>query len=696
MKKLILILCSALFCFTSGYAQCPSGEMEVTLEISTDNWGYETYWELVPTGNSCGNGTLYSGGNTTQVGCNGGGQQNASNGTGYGNNTTITEGPWCLSAGSYYDIHIIDDYGDGGPNFVLKVNGFEMMEFAASGSATSFTFQVVEPPLLDLSTHHNFVFDYTVLGDVEITAEFMNEGLNDISSFDFNYAIDGGATQTTAINGLNLSRGEEVALTHPTLWNANATGWYDVNVWVSNINGQGDDENTSNDQNTKPVNISNPQPNILHSYVTEPYSIEQIAGSSDQVDHPRDLDFHPQLSKKELWVANMGTENSGGSTVIISNAGETNQTETYVQDGNAWHFMSLPTAIAFGENGNWANSTGVQDANHNGGTFTGPALWSSDLSIYGIIGNPPTSEFNGSHLDMLHGSPFCMGIAHVEYNTYFVYDSYNKEIVKYAFNGDHGPGKDDHDNGEVFRYSEVFVERDGEEIPNHMIVDKETGWMYIADHKNSRVLRMDINSGVISNANLPEINETLALHAEVTGVDFGTYISSGLTTPCGVDLLEDKLIVGDYANGNILLYDISSTTPTLLTTINTGATGLMGLKIGPDGRIWFVDAEANTVNKINVTAVIDSSSVGIQENWLSHAFQVYPNPTTNEIEVNLQVDDLTGYEIALLDLMGKKLQGYNQVPFNTIRFDLSNLASGVYFVQVNSGKTSAVKKIVKQ
>ena len=37
-------------------AQCPGGQVEVYIDIQTDNWGYEVYWELVPTGNGCGNG----------------------------------------------------------------------------------------------------------------------------------------------------------------------------------------------------------------------------------------------------------------------------------------------------------------------------------------------------------------------------------------------------------------------------------------------------------------------------------------------------------------------------------------------------------------------------------------------------------------------------------------------------------------
>lgn len=695
MKRIILSAFTVLFFITFSQAQCSSGELEVTLEISTDNWGYESYWEIVPFGNPCGTGTLYSGGNSGQVGCGGGGQQTASAGNGYGNNTIINEGPWCLSEGTFYDIYLVDDYGDGGTEVIVKVNGFEMETFTSSGSSSFFTFEVAEPALLDLSVHHNLVFDYTVKGLVDIQAEFMNEGQNAITSFDFNYSIDGGTTQTQSFTALNITTGEEVEFLHNTPWDATSIGTFDVEIWVSNVNGQVTDEDPSNDNLPKQVTISNPQPRILHSYVTEPYTIEEIANSGNQVSHPRDLDFHPDFSRKELWVINMGTENSGGSTVTINNAGEAGQTEQYVQDGNAWHFMSLPTAMAFGENGNWANSTGVLDANHNGGTFTGPALWSSDLSIYGVIGNPPTAAFNGSHLDMLHGSPFCMGIAHLESNTYFVFDAYNNEIVKYAFEGDHGPGKDDHDNGEIYRYSEIFVERNGVEIPNHMVINKENGELYFTDHKNSKVIRMDVNSGTIGN-NLPLVNEQLSVHVDMTGVDFGDFIVTGITTPCGIDVLGDRLIVGDYDNGDILLYDISTSTPILMTTIVTGATGLMGIKIGPEGRIWYVDAEANTVNKINVVAVVDTNNVGITDLKLAGLISVYPNPTSDIITIDLPDYTYDDFEINLYDMIGTRLAGYSKFEGRSLKVNMAKYTSGTYLLEVKTSEGRATKQIIKK
>jgi hypothetical protein len=47
----------------------------------------------------------------------------------------------------------------------------------------------------------------------------------------------------------------------------------------------------------------------------------------------------------------------------------------------------------------------------------------------------------GSHLDMLHSTPFCRGIASAgEGKQYFVFNSFNKSIDFYDFRPDHGIG----------------------------------------------------------------------------------------------------------------------------------------------------------------------------------------------------------------------------------------------------------------
>ena len=115
MKKLYLTLgLSILSLF--AFAQCPTGQTEVTIDVATDNWGSEIYWELAPSGSNCGSAsTLFSGGNSG-VGCSYSGNPNQIPSGGYASNTVIYAGPWCLTDGANYDIISRDGYGDGGAN----------------------------------------------------------------------------------------------------------------------------------------------------------------------------------------------------------------------------------------------------------------------------------------------------------------------------------------------------------------------------------------------------------------------------------------------------------------------------------------------------------------------------------------------------------------------------------------------------
>ena len=125
-------------------AQCPGGQVDVTVEITTDSWGYECYWEYTPTGDACGTNTLGTFANTN-VGCAGGGAQAAGAGDpgAYGNNTVVTESLGCLTIGTCFDIHYADDWGDGGASFQMYYDGIAGESFVGAGNGNTFTFCAV-------------------------------------------------------------------------------------------------------------------------------------------------------------------------------------------------------------------------------------------------------------------------------------------------------------------------------------------------------------------------------------------------------------------------------------------------------------------------------------------------------------------------------------------------------------------------
>lgn len=664
---------------TASFAQCPTGEAEVTIVVHSDNYGYEGYWQLLPNGSPCGTGTIAEGGNSA-VGCGGAGLQNQTPG-GYGNNVTVTEGPWCLPLGAQFDLFFADDWGDGGFSFDIIVNGYQIESFDGVGLGGTYTFTVEEPPAYDLSVFGSNLYSYVTVGSYDLEATVFNQGTTEITSYDLNYSVDNGAVFTHAVTTSLVNYTSE-HVDHSIPINIPANGVYTIKIWASNLNGGNADLVPSNDTLTRQIEAGPGRPNIIDQYVNVVTTIETVANSSNQVNRPTDLDFHPVLTNNELWVTNKGTENSGGSTVTIYDAGQTGQSSVYKQDGNAWHFMSLPTGIAFSQNGNWANSPGVYDANHNGGAaFTGPALWSSDMSVYA-----QPSGGNGSHLDMLHQSPECQGIAAEKDNVFWVFDGYTSDIVRYDFAEDHGPGSDFHGDAIIRRYSDDAVAKDpSDQIVSHLVLDENAQWLYTVDHGNQRVIRIDINTGSDQGGapNYPQ-TETVIEYSEYTGYTQETVIT-GLDKPAGIDVIDDRMIISEYQTGEIVIYDISTLPAVEIERISTGYTSVQGIKIGPSGKIWFVDYNSNGVYRI------ESDGLGIAESTID--FNVYPNPTSGVL--NIAHPSVTDGSVEVRNINGAIVHS-QKVGSNSTVLNL-DVVPGMYFVTVetSNGGISTKKVIVK-
>ena len=545
--------------------------------------------------------------------------------------------------------------------------------------------QLVIPPTLDVGLVELDTKSFAELTDeITVKGTILNNGITTIQSLEITYTPDSGTPVVEVLNGLNIEGFEYYNFLLPTTWTPAAEGMYNVVVEITSVNGT-IDENEMNNTLDFDIEIF-PKvivPNIIDEYLATPPIFVPMNSAADNLNKPTDLDFFPILAKNELWVIIQRIENDGGSTTTFYDAGESNQTSLHRVDGNAWHFMSLPTAIAFGDNGNFANSPGVQDANHGGGTFTGPALWSSDPDVYA-----QPSGGNGSHLDMLHGSPFSMGIAHEVDNVYWVFDGWNSEIVRYDFAGDHGPGNDDHSDAVVRRYKDFTVLRDGN-IPSHLVLDKATGWLYIVDNGNDRVLRLNINSGNIGGT-LPLINEALAEHSSVVNTEWEVIIDSGLERPCGIEIMENRLMVSDYQTGDIIIYDMDNSFIEL-GRIETLEQGVTGLKIGPDGSLWFTNSLNNSLTKVEMGLPLSTNSLEQK-----YAIHLSPNPTNDILNIRLDIPSLTDdLEFRLFDLAGQNVLT-GKIEDKNHQLNLSVFPKGAYLLKIYNHDFSLFEKVILQ
>ena len=430
----------------------------------------------------------------------------------------------------------------------------------------------------------------------------------------------------------------------------------------------------------------------MDNYFTGTNAFTEIAGATQNVLAPHDLDFVPGRPN-ELWVLNK--ETNGGSVVLIFNAGKSNQATQHRRDSHNEHFMARSVAIAFGANDYFGSAQEIKNTVGDlTTTFMGPALWSSDTSIFARLhqNNWIPGQLLGSHIDMLHQSPYGMGIAHDSANVYWYFDGHNGNICRYDFATPHGVGEDDHSDGRIYRYTDVTVTRTPN-IPSHMIMDKSNRWLYFIDGGTNKVMRLKTNSGTLG-ATIPVPNtagEPLGAYKAITGAVKEDVITSGVTKPCGIDYKDGRLVVSDNATGDIHVYNVTSMPATLVGTIPTGAAGVMGVKIDNDNRIWFVNKTTNKVIRIDNPNVLGVDDVASAINYA-----VYPNPASDVLNIELK-DNKTSQPalIRIFDVLGRQVFTQTTGAANTA-INTSRWAKGAYTVAISYREATAVTKVIIQ
>jgi hypothetical protein len=320
------------------------------------------------------------------------------------------------------------------------------------------------------------------------------------------------------------------------------------------------------------------------------------------------LAFNPTI-RGELWVTlrqfpsgkpctskdNSGCAALQGVVGVVSNATGTMPSAVIKEDGNSWHFMRRPAAIAWGD-GELFSTCGESytDNFENDPTpYAGPVLWSSDPTIFGA---KPTAGQNGTHIDMLHESPYCMGIAHESGNAYWAVNGDAGSLDRCDFHAPHEVGGSDHSDGEVYRYITGELLR-VPEIPSHVAYDAQRKLVYVADTGDARIISVDPSSAT-DGSSIMTYEELKGGSGAKVGAKVVELVPAGLLEkPSGLALANDVLFVTDNATSRIYSFDASGKR---LQTLETGlpAGSLAGIALGPDNKIYFTDLHTGSVRRI--------------------------------------------------------------------------------------------------
>ncbi len=109
-----------------------------------------------------------------------------------------------------------------------------------------------------------------------------------------------------------------------------------------------------------------------------------------------------------------------------------------------------------------------------------------------------------------------------------------------------------------------------------------------------------------------------------------------------------------------------------------------GITIDPNEALFVADLVNHRIRKI-------VSNLSTTDYQLENQISIYPNPASSII--NIKLTDITANKALILDMNGRTLQSENIINKSTV--GISNLANGIYLMQITTDKGIVSKKIVK-
>lgn len=106
----------------------------------------------------------------------------------------------------------------------------------------------------------------------------------------------------------------------------------------------------------------------------------------------------------------------------------------------------------------------------------------------------------------------------------------------------------------------------------------------------------------------------------------------------------------------------------------------------------------NTPAFFNIDNFTTSKVVGIKENTLFAQFNSYPNPASDNIYFSLISNETFDTEIKIINALGVEVRKENkniQAGPNNFQLNISELASGLYFIEMNHQENKHTYKLIK-
>ena len=550
-----------------------------------------------------------------------------------------------------------------------------------------------DKPANDIMMSSINLADFIAIGNTDIIGTVKNLGTNQINSFDLNWQVDGGIINTENVSGLSLNTDDTYDYTHGTQWISTIIGEYNLNVWASNMNEIGvDDDSPNNDTLQKSITVIYPVDATLSSINTTDYA------------YPGNLDVGGT-------VLNSGVDNITSFDISYNVDGGTESSVFSISGqnialGETFDFTH-DIVYSFDTDGEYTINVTVSNINGGGETFIDDNILSKSIIINTnmiqrtVLLEQFTTEkcvfcpgvLTSIEEHMAVDPDFIMMAFHSGYYTDFLTTSESEAHLEF-YNGD-GPFAP---AGMVDRhYNGLDNDGDGSAELGPVFWD---GAPFGPDRISERT-----SVPALLSVNLEETynSDTQEIPVNVSGEFFADFFH-----PIGVSLwiLEDNIPEENQENAinwihRYVVRDAVSDRlgDEITSSTNVGDSYSMTYTYTPDaswnaGELYLTALVSNlNADDVKDREVCNAKQIKIIDmpnsiNEISNKIKVYPVPARNTVNIQnaentiIEITDISG-KIFLTQTLWK----------NDETINVRNLSSGIYIIKFTTEKESFEKKI---
>jgi len=154
--------------------------------------------------------------------------------------------------------------------------------------------------------------------------------------------------------------------------------------------------------------------------------------------------------------------------------------------------------------------------------------------------------------------------------------------------------------------------------------------------------------------------------------------------------------IGCFYDGGLNRFD--DTTWTVFKTYNSGipSNDINNLCFDKFGNMWIGTYNGLAIYNPNGIIGVEKNSSNIPETF--QLYQNYPNPFNNTTNIKFEIPRLTKVNLEVYDINGRLINVLKNsvlsAGFYTVKFDGTNLSSGIYFYKLETNKYQETKKMV--